>query len=66
VLAAITVLAVYWNVALIAEFSTGLMDRQKLEPRRNAHDAFVTLPRMAPSLVYRYLFDRSSFFKHGS
>jgi hypothetical protein len=62
---AVTVLAVYWNLALIAEFSVGLMDRQRLEPRRNAYDAFVTLPGMAPSLVYRYLFDRGSFYKHG-
>jgi hypothetical protein len=63
VLMVVTVLAVYWNLALIAEFSVGLMDRQKLEPRKNAYDAFVTLPRMAPSLVYRYLFDRSSFYR---
>jgi hypothetical protein len=63
VLAAITVLVVYWNLALTAEFATGLMDRQKLEPRKNAYDAFVTLPRMAPSLVHRYLFDRSSFYR---
>jgi hypothetical protein len=63
VLTAVTVLAVYWNLALIAEFSVGLMDRQKLEPRQNAYDAFVTLPRMAPSLVYRYLFDRTSFYR---
>ena len=62
-LAAVTVLGVYWNLAMVAEFSIGLMDRQKLEPRRNAYDAFVTLPAQAPSLVYRYLFDRSSFFK---
>jgi hypothetical protein len=62
---AVTVLAVYWNLALIAEFSVGLMDRQRLEPGRNAYDAFVTLPRMAPSLAYRYLFDRGSFYKHG-
>jgi hypothetical protein len=64
-LTAVTVLAVYWNLALIAEFSVGLMDRQRLEPGKNAYDAFVTLPRMAPSLVYRYLFDRTSFYKHG-
>jgi len=63
VLAAITVLAVYWNLAVTAEFATGLMDRQKLEPRKNAYDAFVTLPRMAPSLAYRYLVDRSSFYQ---
>lgn len=62
----IVVLAMYWNLALIAEFSIGLMDRQRLEPAKNAYDAFVTLPRQAPSLVYRYLFDRGSFYKHGS
>lgn len=62
----VSIVAVYWNLALIAEFSTGLMDRQRLEPRRNAFDAFVTLPRLAPSLAYRYLFDRASFYKHGS
>jgi len=60
---AITVIAVYWNLALTAEFATGLMDRQRLEPAKNAYDAFVTLPRMMPSLVYRYLFDRSSFYQ---
>lgn len=66
VVTALVVLCVYWNLALIAEFATGLMDRQRLEPWKNAYDAFVTLPRMAPSLVHRYLFDRASFYKHGS
>ncbi len=65
-LLAMTLIAVYWNLAMIAEFATGLMDRQKLEPRKNAYDAFVTLPRMAPSLAYRYVFDRSSFYKPNS
>jgi hypothetical protein len=62
-LAALTILAIYWNLALSAEFATGLMDRQKLEPRKNAYDAFVTLPAQAPSLIYRYLFDRASFYQ---
>jgi hypothetical protein len=56
-------LCVWWNLALIVEFGTGLMNRQRLEPRRNAYDAFVTLPRMLPSLAYRYLFDRESFYQ---
>jgi len=64
ILMAVTILMVYWNLALTAEFATGLMDRQKLEPRRNLYDAFVTLPAEAPSLIYRYLFDRASFYKH--
>jgi hypothetical protein len=53
---------VYWNLALIAQFGAGLMSRQRLEPARNAYDAFVTVPAMAPNLAYRYLFDRSSFY----
>jgi hypothetical protein len=57
------ILAVYWNLALMAEFATGLMDRQRLEPARNAYDAFVTVPRLAPDLAYRYLFNRASFYK---
>jgi hypothetical protein len=58
-----TALCVYWNLALSAEFAIGLMDRQKLEPRKNAWDAFVTLPAQAPSLAWRYMFDRSSFYR---
>jgi len=65
-LAVAMVLAVYWNVALIAEFATGLMDRQRLSPRQNAYDAFVTLPRHLPSLAYRYFFDRASFYQSKS
>jgi len=56
-------LCVWWNVALIVEFGTGLMNRQRLEPGRNAYDAFVTLPRQLPSLAYRYLVDRKSFYR---
>ena len=56
-------LCVYWNIALIAEFATGLMDRQRLDPRKNAYDALVTLPREAPALAYRYVFDRRSFYR---
>ena len=57
-------LCVWWNVALIAAFGTGLMNRQKLEPRQNAYVAFVTLPRMAPDIAYRYLFSRESFYRN--
>jgi hypothetical protein len=62
----VVVLAAYWNLALIAEFATGLMDRQRLEPGKNAYDAFVTVPRVGPSLAYRYLFERSSFYQRKS
>jgi hypothetical protein len=60
--AAAVVVAAYWNVALCAEFAVGLMDRQRLEPAKNAYAAFVTIPREAPSLAYRYLLDRRSFY----
>jgi hypothetical protein len=60
--AVIVGLCVWWNVALIAQFGTGLMNRQRLELRRNAYAAFVTLPRVLPDLVYRYLADRDSFY----
>lgn len=56
-------LCVWWNVALIAEFGTSMMDRQRLELGRNAYDAFVTLPRMAPDLLHRYFAQRGSFYK---
>jgi hypothetical protein len=56
-------LCVWWNIALMAEFGTGMMNRQRLELRRNAYDAFVTLPRMLPDLVRRYFFDRPSFYR---
>jgi hypothetical protein len=58
-------LSLWWNVALMAAFGTGLMNRQRLEPRRNAYVAFVTLPRMMPELAYRYLFSRESFYGRG-
>lgn len=56
------VLCVWWNVALMALFATRQMDRQRLEPARNAYDVFVTFPLSAPSLAYRYLTDRQSFY----
>ena len=62
-LGVVVALCVWWNLALTVEFGTGLMNRQRLEPRRNAYDAFVTVPRMVPDLAYRYLFDRPSFYQ---
>jgi hypothetical protein len=58
-----TAAAVWWNLALVAAFSTQLMDRQRLELKKNAYDAFVTIPRMAPALAYRYFTRRETFYK---
>jgi hypothetical protein len=62
-LGAMMALCVWWNVALIAAFGTGLMNRQRLELRQNAYDAFVTLPRRLPALASRYFLDRNSFYR---
>jgi hypothetical protein len=62
-LAAVTAVAVWWNLALIAQFGSGLMDRQRLELGRNAYHAFVTIPARLPDLAYRYVFERRSFYK---
>ncbi|HJO03771.1 MAG TPA: hypothetical protein QGG47_07345 [Acidobacteriota bacterium] len=54
---------VWWNLGLMAQFGSGMMDRQRLEPARNAYNTFVTVPRALPRLAQRYLFDRSSFYE---
>lgn len=59
-------LAIWWNFGLMAQFAIGLMSRQHLDPPRNAYHAFVTIPKQLPSLVYRYLFQRSSFYQQRS
>ena len=60
---AIVVIAVWWNLGLIAQFATGLMDRNRVEPARNAYNNFVTVPLELPGLAYRYVFDRQSFYQ---
>jgi hypothetical protein len=60
--AAVVVLCAWWNVALMIQFGTGLMNRQHLELARNARAAFVDVPARLPELARRYLFDRASFY----
>jgi hypothetical protein len=62
-LAAATALFVWWNLGLAFQFGAGWMDRQRLELGLNAWNTFVEVPRQLPSLTYRYLFDRSSFYE---
>ena len=59
----VVVLSVWWNLGLIAQFATGLMDRNRVEPARNAYNNFVTIPIQFPTLAYRYVFDRQSFYQ---
>jgi hypothetical protein len=62
-LAIVAVACVWWNLSLIALFGTNQMDRKRLELGRNAYDAFVTVPRMAPQLAWRYVFHRESYYR---
>jgi hypothetical protein len=39
------------------------MDRNRVEPARNAYNNFVTIPVQFPTLAYRYVFDRQSFYQ---
>jgi hypothetical protein len=60
----VTVLAsVWWNVGLITQYGTGLAARNGLNLQANAYHNVVTIPGLIPSLAYRYLFDRPSFYR---
>jgi len=56
-------LCVWWNVGLMAQFGLHLMDRQKLTLGQNARFTFLELPLAAPSIAWRYLTDRESFYR---
>lgn len=56
-------LGTWWNLGLMAQFGSGLMDRQRLEPARIAYNSFVVIPRRLPDLAWRYVFDRRSFYE---
>ncbi len=60
--ALVAVLAIWWNLGLMAQFGLHLMDRQRLSLADNARITFLELPRMAPSIIVRYLTDRESFY----
>lgn len=60
------VLAVWWNVGLMAQFGSGMMDRQHLDLAHNAYNNFIEVPRQLPSLLYRFAFDRRSFYQSGA
>ena len=59
----LTAVCVWWNLGLLLQFGTHRMDRQQLTLGHNARQTFVELPREAPSLAWRYLTNRSSFYR---
>jgi len=60
---AFSVLAIWWNLGLMAQFGTGMMSRQHMDLPRVTYNNFVTVPRRAPEFVYRYVADRESFYR---
>jgi hypothetical protein len=59
----LTGLCCWWNISLMLQFGTGMMDRQRLEPARIAYNTFVVVPRVLPAVTWQYLFDRASFYE---
>lgn len=56
---------VLWNFGLIMQFSTEMMARQALDLPKVIHNQFFEVPGKALSLLDRFLFNRSSFYKNG-
>jgi hypothetical protein len=61
--AVVIALCIWWNLGLVAQFGLNRMSRAGLELGKNARVTFIDLPREAPSIVWRYLFDRKSLYK---
>ena len=62
-IALVVLLCIWWNLGLMAQFGLHRMDRTQLRLGDNARVTFIELPREAPAIVWRYLFDRSSLYK---
>lgn len=62
-LAILLALAIWWNLGLMVQFGSGMMDRQRLDLARAARNTFITVPMRLPELARRYLFNRSSFYQ---
>lgn len=56
-------IAAWWNIGLMVQFGSGLMDRQRLELGSITYNNFVTVPARLPQLAYRYMVARSSFYR---
>jgi uncharacterized membrane protein len=56
------VLCVWWNLGLMAQFGMHTMDRERVQFGANARKTFLELPLQLPSLAWRYLTNRASFY----
>jgi hypothetical protein len=58
------VLAVWWNLSLVVQHSTGLIPRNEgVTLATLVHQQLVEVPSRLPDVARRYLFDRSSLYK---
>jgi hypothetical protein len=62
-LVAVVALCIWWNLGLMAQFGMKTMDRQRLTLAENARQTFLELPWQAPSIAWRYLTNRQSFYE---
>ena len=62
-LVTVTVLLVWWNLGLAIQFGEHSMSRDGLNLSRDLYRTFIELPARLPSVAYRYLFDRGSFYQ---
>jgi hypothetical protein len=62
-MALVAALCIWWNAGLMAQFGLHRMDRQRLTLLENARVTFVDLPLEAPRIAWRYMTDRSSFYR---
>lgn len=60
---ALIAVCVWWNLGLMAQFSLNTMDRQRLDLVQDARRTFLELPSQLPSLAWRFVTDRNSFYR---
>ena len=56
--------ALWWNLSLIVQYSTGMIPRNEgVSLRELVHNQLIGVPQRLPEVVDRYLFDRRSLYK---
>jgi hypothetical protein len=58
----LVLLCLWWNLGLMAQFGMNTMDRLQLTLAENARVTFFELPFEGPQLLWRYVWDRPSFY----
>lgn len=58
----LVLLCLWWNLGLMAQFGMNTMNRLQLTLAENTRVTFLELPFEGPKLLWRYVWDRSSFY----